>query len=221
MIKRVTVAFYLPGNTPIYAFSLLLGLAASAGLAWIAWQAPPGQALGRLDAGLGALFGGLAGGRLGFVLADWPYLSAHPGEALAAYLGGWGTVYRAPPGRAPCSAAWRALPARDEWGAFARRWPTQALGALAALASFGLLEWARPRLAAPGQAAALAVLALAAQMAGLSLLRADPALHWAGLRLETWAALALAGGAAAAFAILQGRRPRPKASRKGDAHSRV
>ncbi|MFU8773243.1 MAG: prolipoprotein diacylglyceryl transferase family protein [Anaerolineales bacterium] len=89
MIKCVPIAFYLPGDVPIYLFSLLMGLAAMIGLVGVAWKAPNGEAHRYVDAGLWSLVGALFGGRAGFVVINWEYFSAHLWESWQVYLGGF------------------------------------------------------------------------------------------------------------------------------------
>jgi phosphatidylglycerol---prolipoprotein diacylglyceryl transferase len=84
----VPIAFYLPGEIPIYTFSLLLGLSATLGLAWVAWQSPTRQVRRNVEAGLMALLGGLAGGRTAYALANWEYYQFHQREILEVYRGG-------------------------------------------------------------------------------------------------------------------------------------
>ncbi len=119
--------------------------------------------------------------------------------AISGWLACWqmGCAYGAP-------VAW-GLPAPDEWGAIARRFPVQLLGALLALATFAILDASAsplpPRLAArlrgapPGVLAGGSLCLLAFETAGLCLLRADPAPLLFGLRLDAlgWALLATAG----------------------------
>jgi phosphatidylglycerol:prolipoprotein diacylglycerol transferase len=87
MITRV-VAFHLPGNTPVYVFSLLIAAGAFFGLAWVAWQAPEDEMLRRVDAGLWAMLGGLLGGRGAYVAVNWSYYQEHPWESLHISQGG-------------------------------------------------------------------------------------------------------------------------------------
>jgi phosphatidylglycerol---prolipoprotein diacylglyceryl transferase len=82
------IAFYLPGGVPVYTYSILLGVGASLGLLWAAWQAPPKRALVVVNAGLFALLGGLLGGRLVYVLARWSYYQVHWQEIPQFYQGG-------------------------------------------------------------------------------------------------------------------------------------
>ncbi len=82
------VAFYLPGGVPVYAFALIMGAAASLGLAWAAYSAPRKQVISVLDAGLCALAGGLVGGRLAYVAASWGYFQSQGPKMVEIYLGG-------------------------------------------------------------------------------------------------------------------------------------
>jgi prolipoprotein diacylglyceryltransferase len=82
------------------------------------------------------------------------------------------------------------VPARDEWGAITPRLPVQFLGAILTLGLFWLLELRQPREPSPGSLAGRWFLGFSMLMLVLSLLRADTAPAWLGLRLETWAALA-------------------------------
>lgn len=224
----------------INEFSILVGLGATIGLAWVAWRTqriermPQRQIDYRINAGLLALLGALLGGRAAYVWVNWGYFRAHLIEAPQVWLGGlswpgallvamlvvigyaaaaqlslgaladallplaltvtvsaWmgclsvGCAYGAP---AP-DGAWWGVPVQDEWGVVAPRVPIQLMGAMLSLVSFGAIEWLRPRLPYVGQASGLALLAFSAQMAGISLLRADPAPLWRGQRLESWAAI--------------------------------
>jgi phosphatidylglycerol:prolipoprotein diacylglycerol transferase len=82
------VAFYLPGGVAVYTFALILGAAASLGLAWTALEAPRRQVLPALNAGLCALAGGLAGARLAHVAAHWSYFQEHGLELVQIQQGG-------------------------------------------------------------------------------------------------------------------------------------
>jgi phosphatidylglycerol:prolipoprotein diacylglycerol transferase len=92
MINCMRVAFNLPGGIPIYTYSLLLGLGAALGLAWVTRQATPKEGHATLDAGMWVLAGALLGGRFTFVALHWNYFQAHPIEIPQVYLGGmdWG-----------------------------------------------------------------------------------------------------------------------------------
>jgi phosphatidylglycerol:prolipoprotein diacylglycerol transferase len=82
------IVFYLPGNIPIYSFSILIALGACLGLAWIAIQLKPKQALPLVEAGMWVLVGGLIGGRLLYVAVSWLYFRDHLLEGLQFYRGG-------------------------------------------------------------------------------------------------------------------------------------
>jgi phosphatidylglycerol:prolipoprotein diacylglycerol transferase len=251
----VVIAFYLPGEYPVYAFSLIIGLGSVVGLGWVATQAPRPLALVRVNAGVWSCLGALIGSRLVYVTANWAYFQKHvleglqifqgglswPGAlagallavwayarlgrislpalsdallplgaclALSAWIGCWfdGCAY------GPATNAWWGVPAWDEWGRLAARFPTQVLGALYTLALFWLLEQPRrgvtPGLTRmpPGQPASLALLGFALAMFLLSFLRADPAAGWLGLRLDAWAAIGFV--AAAAWLLWRSRQSR-------------
>ncbi len=87
IISRVT-AFTLPGNIPVYAFSIFLGLGAATGLAWSVSRIKPNQVRILLDTGLVSLVGGLLGGRIGYVVVQWPYFRDHLDEVFQFQLGG-------------------------------------------------------------------------------------------------------------------------------------
>jgi phosphatidylglycerol:prolipoprotein diacylglycerol transferase len=151
---------------------------------WLGGLSAPGALLGGL---LGILFLRLLQSFFLGPLADGllPLLGM---LTIAAWLGCWadGSAYGAP------STAWYALPARDEWGAQAARFPVQLLGALLSLTLFIGLEQARSHLRRPGLEASLGWLGVALILFGLSFLRADPAQIWLGLRLDAWGALGIA-----------------------------
>jgi phosphatidylglycerol:prolipoprotein diacylglycerol transferase len=82
------IAFYLPGDIPVYSFSILIALAACLGLFWIARQSSPKLALPRVEAGMWVLAGGVIGGRLLYVAVSWLYFRDHLLEGLQFYRGG-------------------------------------------------------------------------------------------------------------------------------------
>ncbi|MBN1146346.1 MAG: prolipoprotein diacylglyceryl transferase [Anaerolineales bacterium] len=255
------VVFYLPGNIPIYAFSLLIAAGAFFGLAWIAWQAPEKEMLRRVDAGLCALLGGLLGGRGAYVAVNWGYYQERPWESLQLFQGGmawpgalagglfalwlFSLFFRLDFGEladalaplllclavsaclgcwldgcayGPTTSAGWGLPARDEWGQTALRWPLQAAGALASLALFWLLDcFAARRALRPGVHTGLALLGFSTLMAGISWLRADPGALWRGCRLDVWVALSFAVLSAASLltCLVAGRRAQA-ANQKND-----
>ena len=76
------------------SFSILIGLGASIGLAWVAWRSErvEGESIrtvrNRLNAGLIALAGALVGGRISFVIINWPYFQINFAEVAEVWLGG-------------------------------------------------------------------------------------------------------------------------------------
>ncbi len=115
--------------------------------------------------------------------------------AVSAWLACWqaGCAY------GPVISSGVGLPARDEWGVWSIRFPTQLIGALATLLLLWGIERVRLWLSVPGWAAALSLLGISLELFGLSYLRADPSLYWQGMRLDAWAALVFAGIALAAL----------------------
>lgn len=72
---------------PIYSLALALGIAACVGIG----ARRSGAGLGRMiDVGLGAVIGGIIGGRLEHVLLNWGYFEANVSEALRPSAGGLG-----------------------------------------------------------------------------------------------------------------------------------
>ena len=166
---------------------------------WGYFAAYPGEIgqvwLGGLS-GVGAVYGFVLGlclaARLGKenlgLLAD-RLLPLGMALGICAWLAAWwdGSAYGVP------AAGWFALPALDERGLWARRFPTQALGAVLTLILWAGLDWLqRLRSAVPGRAVALGLLLCGLLLFGLAFTRADPAPLWRGWRLEAWAALGLA-----------------------------
>ena len=107
-----------------------------------------------------------------------------PPVAITAWLGCWqiGAAY----GAALPAGDWWGVPSLDETGAFFPRMPVQILAALALLAYFALLELRLRPKRRPGGLSLLAVGGLLLVQLGASLLRADPAPTWQGLRLDAW-----------------------------------
>jgi prolipoprotein diacylglyceryltransferase len=146
------------------------------GLAW------PGAVLGAL---VGLLIYAALKRQPPLKLAD-ALLPLATALAVSAWLACWldGVAY------GPVLSLRWLVPARDEWGAIAPRLPVQFLGAILTLGLYWLLELRQPREPSPGLLAMRWFLGFSLLMLVLSLLRADPAPAWLGLRLETWAALA-------------------------------
>ena len=108
---------------------------------------------------------------------------------VSAWLGCWinGCIY------GPETHAWWGVPARDEWGEFATRWPLQAFGALLSILIALGVDQARDRgwLPVPGFAAALQTGGIALTLLWAAALRVDPVPQWRHLGLDTWTALGL------------------------------
>jgi prolipoprotein diacylglyceryltransferase len=88
--------------------------------------------------------------------------------------------------------AWWGVPARDEWGTLVTRWPTQLVGALAALGIHWVVEQFQFRkwLRTPGLAASLEIAGLCLTIFALTPLRADSVPRWNGAPLDAWASIA-------------------------------
>lgn len=84
----IVIAFYLPGNIPIYTYTLSVALGACAGLFWISQQKTNRQADIQFNAGLVALSGALIGGRLAYVGVNWGYFQNNLLEIIQVQLGG-------------------------------------------------------------------------------------------------------------------------------------
>ena len=82
------VAFYLPGNLPVYSFSLLLGIGAAVGLWQIAKRSEEPKRKTNLDTSLWVLLAGLIGGRIWYAALNWEYFRENLREILLIYRGG-------------------------------------------------------------------------------------------------------------------------------------
>jgi prolipoprotein diacylglyceryltransferase len=144
--------------------------------------------------------GALVGGFLALVLMAWTmgiplgYLADDLLPLLltlsvAVWLGCWvaGCAYGA-----ETSAG---VPTLDEWGLWKRRFPVQLCGAVFTIALFWGIEKLHHRGGHwyPGLAASLGCAGLSLILLGASALRADPYPLYAGVRLETWAAMIFLG----------------------------
>lgn len=69
-------------------YAVIIGLGATVGLAWSAWQSPARLARPVLDGGLAALMGSLLGGKIAEVLLNWAYYRQHLAEAVNPGKGG-------------------------------------------------------------------------------------------------------------------------------------
>jgi len=242
MIANV-IAFYLPGNIPIYAYSLIIAIGILIGLWWISQQGTQRQAASNMYAVFWALIGAVICGRTAYLIVNWEYFRYHPFQALqiqsgglawaGALIGGFAVLMlyailrRQKPGElfdainpligvlaicawigcwfAGCSYgaasnAWWGILARDEWGQYTPRFPLQLIAAaLVAMLFWTLERYAGRKNIRPGTLAGLSWLGLCILLMSVSLLRADPAPFWRGLRLETWAGLAFVGLSLAAI----------------------
>jgi phosphatidylglycerol:prolipoprotein diacylglycerol transferase len=88
----VPILFYLPGDIPVYASPILIGLGGTIGLAWIAWRTPTDLRIRYLNADLWTLLGALLGGRIFFVSLNWSYFQLHASEIPLFFLGGFSWV---------------------------------------------------------------------------------------------------------------------------------
>jgi len=89
------VAFYLPGGVPVYMFSLLMGVGAALGMAWVTWHTSEKERLLLINASLWSLSAALAGGRAIYMVVNWQYYRQFPLEIFQVYLGGlawWGAL---------------------------------------------------------------------------------------------------------------------------------
>ena len=129
------------------------------------------------------------GARLGYLADSLAPLGLS--LAVSAWLAAWwtGSAY------GPFLEAGVGLPARDESGAWAVRFPTQLVGALLTLGLWAGLDMLenkiKPARLTPGALAAVGLLGFSFLMVGLSFLRVDPLPVWRGLRVDAWASLGL------------------------------
>ncbi len=110
-----------------------------------------------------------------------------PPIAILCWLGCWqaGIAY----GALIPASGWWGVPSVDETGATLMRVPAQFLAALSLLVFFWVLE-GRIRLPRPsGQLAGLGLTGLLVNLLVFSVICADPAPEWNGVRVNTWAAL--------------------------------
>jgi len=167
----------------------------------------------------GALLGGLTGLAAGSLAVNVPIgvladglMPLVPPLVVAAWLGCWqaGCAYGAPLE----STAW-ALPARDEYGVMASRWPLQVIEAAITTLLFVFLDLLRSRLHHPGQAASFGWLGLSLLLLAAALFRADPMPAWRGYHLDAWAALISLGLSMLACLYTTLRRPLEMTSATG------
>ena len=182
--------FYVGMNWPYFAAHPLEAIMVwSGGLTWPGAVAGAGLALifmgfqyrasrNRLPPHTAHLPLGWLGDRL------YPLL---PPLVITAWLGSWqsGVAYGAP---LPTGTV-LGISTLDESGAFSQRFPLQPLAALTLLAFFWLLEMRVKPLRPVGRLSGIATAGLLLHLLAASLLRADPAPYWHGLRMDGWFAL--------------------------------
>ena len=69
-------------------FSLLMGVGAALGMAWITWHTSEKERLLLINASLWSLLGAVAGGRAVYVVINWQYYRQFPLEIFQVYLCG-------------------------------------------------------------------------------------------------------------------------------------
>jgi hypothetical protein len=109
-----------------------------------------------------------------------------PPLAVTTWLGSWsvGSAF----GPVLPAGTWWGIPGLDEGGARGLHWPLQPLAALSLLVYYWILERSIKPLHPPGRLSWLASFGLLLNLLAASLLRADPAPTWYGLRPDTWTA---------------------------------
>jgi prolipoprotein diacylglyceryltransferase len=110
-----------------------------------------------------------------------------PPIAVTAWLANWqaGVAY----GVLLPAGSLLGMPSLDETGSYNPHFPLQLLAALSLLADFWLMEMRARPLRRPGQLSRRAFFRLLLNLLVVSLLRADPAPLWNGLRVDAWIAL--------------------------------
>lgn len=112
-----------------------------------------------------------------------------PPLAVSAWLGCWqiGASY----GAVMPDETWWAVLTPDETGAASLRFPLQALAAASLLLFFWLVESRQKTPRTVGHLSEVGLTGLLLHLLAFSLLIAEPAPTWNGLRIETWAAILL------------------------------
>jgi phosphatidylglycerol:prolipoprotein diacylglycerol transferase len=146
-------------------------------------------------------------------LADWLYPLLPP-LAVAGYLGCWlaGVVY----GPELPVGTWWGVPAPDESGLVALRWPLQLAAALALLVFYSLMERMMPLPRPSGWLFSLAASWYVIVDLVVSLLRADPQPSWGRLHFDTLGnlvLLALCLGVFVTLTFIARRQASPKPDR--------
>jgi prolipoprotein diacylglyceryltransferase len=76
----------------MHLFSILLAVGALAGLVLLSWRAPQKERMRYVDSGVLTLIGALVVGRAFSVAVNLNYYSAHPGEILQVWMGGFSGI---------------------------------------------------------------------------------------------------------------------------------
>jgi prolipoprotein diacylglyceryltransferase len=107
--------------------------------------------------------------------------------AVSFWLASWsaGVAY----GARLDPSIWWGLPSLDLTGVIANRVPVQPAAALTLLLLLGGAEWLGKEKFYNGRRAGLLILFLSVHALVFSFMRADPILHWLGLRLDIWVCL--------------------------------
>jgi prolipoprotein diacylglyceryltransferase len=107
--------------------------------------------------------------------------------ALSFWLASWsaGVAY----GERLDPSIWWGLPMLDITGVVANRVPMQPAAALTLILLLGGGEWLRKKKLNTSRRTVLLLLLLSAHTLVFTLMRADPILHWLGLRLDIWVCL--------------------------------
>jgi prolipoprotein diacylglyceryltransferase len=107
--------------------------------------------------------------------------------AVSFWLASWsaGVAY----GERLDPSIWWGLPMLDITGVVADRVPVQPAAALTLLLLLGGVEWLWKKKLKAGRRAGMLLLLLSVHTLVFSFMRADPILHWLGLRLDSWVCL--------------------------------
>ena len=190
--------------TLVLLAALVGGRAWFVGLHWSYYSAHLGEAPAFWQGGFnwaGVVLGGLLAVGLIALLARRSLTWL--GDSLAPLLGplavgAWLACWTAGVAYGPLMGgmfSWLSIPAADEAGQIAQRFPLQPLAAFCLLAWLYVVERRAERLRSrafhAGLVAALSLLGLGLDLLLASLVWADPTPTWGPLRIDTWCALAL------------------------------
>ena len=119
--------------------------------------------------------------------------------SAAFWLAGWsgGVAY----GARVDAGAWWGISMLDVTGVSAPRFPLQLVAAVTLAGLLGIIEWRWRKTAAHGRRMGVLLFALSVHTLLFSLLRADPAQPFIGLRIDTWASILLGVFSACLLAV--------------------